>query len=371
MDSVYISNGADAASLSKGAGSAKGLRDAMAEIGLEIQPIALGTLADRPLRTLSALVRHRIGYGAREALFYLPEGQEIKWAGASIVRGVIIDRMQITPTRFLEKSEVRVLKYIDLTLRQFFSYEGFSHISKHMPAILEAERLSYEAAERVFCYTDWVAESLVEYYQVDRAKIEVLRSGANIPLGTLRALDTQSAKPLIGNELTAIFIGKDWRRKGLGEINEAAEILASRGVRLKITAVGPSPDDIAGLRHVTALGFVKKENGAREYAKLIREHHLGILWSKVEGIPNSLLEALSLGVPVLSSGIPPVASALTTEAAVLLELGVGSAGIAEAIEQLVREPARYYEMARVARREAGEFSWERTARRFVEYLTVI
>lgn len=368
MAPLYISNGTDAASLSKGAGSAKGLRDAMADIGLEIQPVALAALADQPLKSLAALVKHRIRYAAREALFYLPEGQEIKWTGTSIPQGVIIDRMQITPSRYLKRTEVRIIKYIDLTLSQFFEYEGFSHISDYMPSILGAERLSYETAERVFCYTDWVAETLVERYQIDQSKIEVLRSGANIPLGTLQALRAQPVKPLIGNELMAIFIGKDWRRKGLQEINQAAEILASRGMRLKITAVGPSPEEISAFPHVTALGFVKKEGQAREYAKLIQDHHLGILWSKVEGLPNSLLEALSLGVPVISSKIPPVASAFTDHAASLLELDLGAEGIANAVEQLIREPASYYEMAKKAKEEAHDFSWEPTARRFMEYL---
>ena len=87
----------------------------------------------------------------------------------------------------------------------------------------------------------------------------------------------------------------------------------------------------------------------------------------VDGLPNSVLEALASGTPLVATtagGISAVASDGRT-AVVVRERD--SAALADAIADLLRNPARRAELGRAAREQVRrEHTWERVAERFEE-----
>jgi glycosyltransferase involved in cell wall biosynthesis len=79
-----------------------------------------------------------------------------------------------------------------------------------------------------------------------------------------------------------------------------------------------------------------------------------------EGFGLPVLEAMSAGVPVVASDIPPVRE-VAGDAAVLVAPGNADAW-AEALSEVLASPSRQAELTGAGRRRAASFSWARTAR---------
>jgi glycosyltransferase involved in cell wall biosynthesis len=94
---------------------------------------------------------------------------------------------------------------------------------------------------------------------------------------------------------------------------------------------------------VEFLGFVDNPGKLYEHAGLF------VLPSRVEGMSNALLEALSFGLPVVASDIPANRAVVNASgSALLVEVG-NERALADAILSLLADPARRAEMGRLGR----------------------
>ena len=94
---------------------------------------------------------------------------------------------------------------------------------------------------------------------------------------------------------------------------------------------------------VEFLGFVDNPG------KLYDQAGLFVLPSRVEGMSNALLEALSFGLPVVASDIPANRAVVDgSQSALLVEVG-NERALADAIVSLLADPARRGEMGRLGR----------------------
>jgi glycosyltransferase involved in cell wall biosynthesis len=81
---------------------------------------------------------------------------------------------------------------------------------------------------------------------------------------------------------------------------------------------------------------------------------LVLLPSRIEGLSQSLLEAMAIGKPVVASAIPSNAEVMTTESDGLLVEPLDAARWAEAIERLLGDPTAAARLGASARRRARE-----------------
>ena len=87
----------------------------------------------------------------------------------------------------------------------------------------------------------------------------------------------------------------------------------------------------------------------------------------VDGLPNTLLEALAAGRPVVASRVAGIPDVVVDERNGLLVPPKDPTALAAALRRLVREPETRERLGQAARRVAVEqLSWEATARRFEE-----
>ncbi|HEX2232467.1 MAG TPA: glycosyltransferase family 1 protein [Thermoleophilaceae bacterium] len=87
--------------------------------------------------------------------------------------------------------------------------------------------------------------------------------------------------------------------------------------------------------------------------------------SRDEGFGLPVLEAMTAGVPVIT-GLAPATMELAGEAAIMIDRRDPKASAAAALVRLAKDPALAAGLADRGRRRATDFSWERTAARYVQ-----
>jgi len=151
-----------------------------------------------------------------------------------------------------------------------------------------------------------------------------------------------------------LFVGRMIREKGIEEIFAAANLLSNKGKKFEFQLVGdidqgnPSgytKEDLSS-RCVGSLHWLGRREDIKE---LLEESEILILPSYREGIPRSILEAFSKGVPVIATDVPGCSHLVTEGTGVLIPPRDAKA-LADAIEALSSMPDLQEKMRRKARR---------------------
>ena len=162
---------------------------------------------------------------------------------------------------------------------------------------------TFAKAEKVIV----LSESWKEFFKtiVDENKIVIMYNSVNIPQKQNK--DSLSSLP------TGLFLGRIGQRKGTYDLIEVVKTLASKGIRIKILIAGDGEIDKAkelikkeNLEdNIELLGWIDN-NKKKEYLKNVDFY---ILPSYDEGLPMSVLEAMSYSLPVITTdvgGIPEI-----------------------------------------------------------------
>ncbi len=171
-------------------------------------------------------------------------------------------------------------------------------------------RWTFNQADVVFCYTEEDKKRVQKYGVLSR--IEVVSNGIDTERFSLEGAES---KLVDADGPVVLFVGRlvEGKRPWL-----AVEALP--GVReefpeaeLYLCGEGPLREELAeraselGVREaVTFLGHLPYD----EMPQVYRSGDVLVLPSRAEGVPRTVLEALSTGVPVVSSDLPQLQSAL-------------------------------------------------------------
>ncbi|APX96591.1 glycosyltransferase family 4 protein [Natronorubrum daqingense] len=162
-------------------------------------------------------------------------------------------------------------------------------------------RWTFNQADVVFCYTETDRERVREFGVSSR--IEVVSNG----IDTERFTPAGPESELIDSEgPVVLFVGRLVEGKRPELVLEAFERLADSKAELYFCGTGALRsvlEERAG-SNVTFLGSVPYG----EMSSVYRGADLLVLASRAEGVPRTIMEALSTGVPVVSSDLPQVRS---------------------------------------------------------------
>jgi len=169
-----------------------------------------------------------------------------------------------------------------------------------------------------------------------------------------------------------LAIGRLVEKKGFEHLIDA--VAKTGGVELAIVGDGDLRGPLeARAREVGARvhfpGFLDREATAAALASadVVAVPSIVDRGGNVDGLPNTLLEALASGAAVVASRVAGIPDVVDDERNGLLVPPKDPAALAEALRRLVREPETRARLGREARRDAVErLSWEATARRFEE-----
>src|SRR3954447_1553720 len=246
-----------------------------------------------------------------------------------------------------------------------------------------AERTAYEAADAVVAVSHGMAEDVrTAYPAVDPGRIQVIHNGVDsdfyhpVPERTvLDRLGVDRSRPYL------TFVGRITRQKGVPHLLRAGLLLDPAVQLVLLAGAADTPElaaetdaAVAELRAHRDGVFVIPEMLPREEVRQILTHAAVFCCPSVYeplGIVN--LEAMACETAVVASrvgGIPEVVA--DGETGLLVDLDPADPAdferrLAEAVNELVRDPGRARQLGLAGRRRAvAEFGWDAVAARTVE-----
>lgn len=194
----------------------------------------------------------------------------------------------------------KIYYYIDMTLTDLFndpSYQiNIGNLIKEKA--LDQEKENYARAEKVISMGTWTQTSLHTHYGLPSDKLGTILPGANISGKETRTIKPFSAGAGISRDLVLGFVGKDWKRKGLGILIDVKNVLQARGYKIKVKIIGNCPEEWRTTPGVEFIGFIDKQNESPRFIEELSSCDIGCLFSKGEALGISILEFLYLGIPV-------------------------------------------------------------------------
>ena len=167
-----------------------------------------------------------------------------------------------------------------------------------------------------------------------------------------------SQRPEPNEPVKVIMVSRLLRDKGVYEFIGAAKIVRLKNNNVQFLLVGDTDDgnptsmnseeiaDLANSIDVTWLG------ARTDIAELLAESHIACLPSYREGLPKSLIEAASVGRPIVTTDTPGCREVVTHMVNGLLVQPRDARALALAIEKLVEDPNLRKLMGEESRRKA-------------------
>ena len=239
----------------------------------------------------------------------------------------------------------RVFLFLDMTHHQYLGYSQFHDIPDRIKKeIIQQEEESYAAADRIFVFTEAVRSQLLEHYAVPDEKIEVIGRGLNLPRAATGGAKVREREVNGHSTIRVGFVGVDFARKGLPELIEAIDGSTALRGRVEIEVLGPDIDALPARPYLRAHGYLSKEEDLSRICEIMASCDIGYLFSKSEGIPGSVLEFLSMGVPCIISDIPAMSSIKDLPGIISLPLEGGVPAVGRTLQQIVASPSYLHDL---------------------------
>lgn len=120
-----------------------------------------------------------------------------------------------------------------------------------------------------------------------------------------------------------------------------------------------------GLTDVVEItGFLPKE----EWVRRSTQYEVFINTTTIDNHPVSLIEAMALGLPIVSTGVGGVPFLIDDQKTGLLVPNGDFQAMADAIEKLISSPEYFSQIASNARFAADEFDWENVKKQWIDLI---
>ncbi|KQT92288.1 D-inositol-3-phosphate glycosyltransferase [Marmoricola sp. Leaf446] len=247
-------------------------------------------------------------------------------------------------------------------------------------ARLIGEEQVVAAADMLVANTDDEASQLIDLYDADPGRVEVVHPG--VDLDTFRGGDVAGARerlglPAQGHVVT--FVGRIQPLKAPDVMLRAVAVLLERRPELRRSLTvaivgGPSG---SGLEQPDGLVRLAEQLGISDQVRFVKpvEQARLVDWyaaSSVVCVPSYnesfglvAVEAQATGTPVVAAAVGGLTTAVRDEGSGLLVEGHEPEAYAAALGRVLLEPGLRERLARGARTHAEQFGWDRTAERML------
>ncbi len=220
-------------------------------------------------------------------------------------------------------------------------------------------RLAFRAGvlgiDRVFAVCDDVRTRFIREYHVPCTKIRTILNGVDVTYFVRDQHIRKSVRQEMGFRDEDIVLGTIGRlsyEKKYETLLIAIELLARKHQHFVLLFTGDVPERENFHRIAVYLGIEKYVYflGTRnDRMELLNAMDIFVLSSNIEGLPNTLLEAMSVGLPVVSTNVGGIPEIVSDKLDGFLVNPGDSEGLAHALEGLVQSPDLRMQIGRVAR----------------------
>lgn len=220
---------------------------------------------------------------------------------------------------------------------------------------------TFQSADKIITYTDEGKSSMVKL-GIDPEKIEVIHNGIDTELFSPN-YEEKKRKQLL-------WVGRYIYGKGVEYLIKAFKIVSDQYDDLNLLMVGDGPlrEDIE--EQIKDLGLNKKINikifvPNVEIPDLYRNSDIFILPSLEEGVPRTILEAMSCEIPVVCTELPQLVD-IVNECGILVPKKDHEA-LAEAILKILADDKLYIKLGKNGRKKIiTGYSWEDTVKKTIK-----
>lgn len=261
-------------------------------------------------------------------------------------------------------------------VRHFVLTEHTDYEMKNDARLLRMGRAYAGRADLVTTVHDGLREYFVRELDAPAERVVTIENGVDHELfspgsaepALARELGLPAGKVLLG------FIGRLHPDKDLTNLVDALAGLAARvRDRLHVVVVGDGPERAAVAAAVRQRGLERSVTLAGERsdaARLLRLFDIFVMPSRTEGVPLTILEAMSSGLPCVATAVGGIPAVLSPTCGRVVPPRQ-SAPLGEAIAALVENPDLRRTLGRAAReRVLQRFSRREMMRRYIEALMV-
>lgn len=154
---------------------------------------------------------------------------------------------------------------------------------------------------------------------------------------------------------------------------EIVEILQKKGVGVSLTMVGPDKD--GSLQHckklaaernlpITFTGMLQKQ----EWIKLSENFSVFINTTNFDNMPVSVMEAMAVGLPVISTNVGGLSFLIENEKEGILVPPNNAEAFVEAIESIIKNPIMTQKLTENARKKIESYDWEKVKQAWIKLL---
>ncbi|MGE3856192.1 MAG: glycosyltransferase [Dehalococcoidia bacterium] len=301
---------------------------------------------------------------------WLPRPLMLAWALAAVLARLVVARPDVVVS-FLPRANAMNALSTWLPLRAHRAIVSERNSIDALPAgaqrrLLLLRRHVYRWADRVVAVSEGVARELAE----EGLPAERIVAIPNfVDAVELREQSRAAAAPFRAHHI--VFVGRLEPQKGVDLLLRAMKLVLRHvpDATLEIIGRGGEETRLGRLAEDLGIGDRVTQGGAFNPNPFpaIAAATVFVLPSRAEGFPNTLLEAMALGVPCVATDCHWGPSELVTDG----ETGIlvpphDTVALAEALTALLLDDARRAALGRAAAERAGAFTPERMVTRWAE-----
>lgn len=332
--------------------------------------VALGPLQSPALSAIrfTNRVSHKLKFG--EAIAHHGMISACAYARAAqqqlaIVQPEVIFAPAASVELFHLKTRLPVIYLSDATSRLLEGYyPDFTAMpAKKKRALERFEQHAIQRADALIYPSRWAAQSAIEHYGADPAKVHVLPFGPNFDdtVPAPIAKDSEHNRPL-----RILFVGRDWQRKGGDIAYEAVVGLRQAGIDARLIMCGCKPETAIDPTVAEIIPMIDKQKpgGYEALCALYASADLFLLPTRAECAGVVFSEAAAFGLPIVATdtgGIPTMVE--NGSNGVLLPLAARAADYTQTLQDIITQPGRLAAMRAASHaRFASTLNWGSFAR---------
>jgi len=165
------------------------------------------------------------------------------------------------------------------------------------------ERLTLRKADKVITLTEGFKKDAVKYYGLDEEKIVVIPNGVEVPEGIEELYDIRKEYGISMDDIVYLFVGQITERKGVYELIDAFNMVNME--KKKLVLVGDFAKKMEHLKGIEDenIIFTDRISDRKILNSFYQCADIFVLPSRFEGMPNAVLEAMSYGLPIITTKI--------------------------------------------------------------------